>query len=125
MMLKFLFESKETVHKKTYYLADYPDCTTREWANMIQETIGAKVIKTVPHWFLVLIGKVGDIIKFLGVSNPPLTSFRLRNMRSGGIYPITEIKKLCGVLPYDLRTGVRLTSNWLYEINDIKHKPII
>ncbi|MFC2117177.1 NAD-dependent epimerase/dehydratase family protein [Bacteroidota bacterium] len=124
MMLTLLFESKEKVSGKTFYLADYPDCSTREWANIIQEIIGAKKIKTVPLWLIKLIAKIGDILKFIGYKDPPLTSFRLQNMRTGVPYPVENTKSVCGELPYSLNEGVKLTANWLYEINEINHKPV-
>ena len=124
MMLTMLFESKANVSGKTFYLSDYPDCSTREWANIIQKILSAREIKTVPMWLMKLVGWIGDILKFLGYEDPPLTSFRLKNMRTGVPYPVENTKKVCGQLPYSLNKGVKLTADWLFEINEIDHKPV-
>ena len=44
-------------------------------------------------------------------------------MLTGGAYPVGKTKNVVGELPYDLNESVHLTSQWMYEINLIKHKP--
>ena len=68
--------------------------------------------------------KIGDIYKVIIKIDPPLTSFRLNNMLTGGAYPLENTKKICGDLPFDLNESVYRTAEWMYENNLIKHKPV-
>jgi nucleoside-diphosphate-sugar epimerase len=40
----------EKVHGKVFYLGDLPSLNLRDWANLIQQTSGARKILTVPVW---------------------------------------------------------------------------
>ena len=118
MMTCILF-GKEEVNQKTFYIADYPFITTREWADMIQFKLGTKKIRTLPVWLLRIIGYAGDILKVFGYEDPPFSSFRLKNMLTGGIYPLDNTKALCGTLPYTLEEGAAQTIAWMKEAGDI------
>ena len=119
MMTKILFAPENEVNQKTFYLADYPSFTTKEWANTIQRKMGGKPIRTLPIWSLRIVGYVGDLLKKFGFESFPLTSFRLSNMLTGGSYPIENTINVCGNLPYSLDDGVTKTINWMKEIKDI------
>ena len=123
MMMKLLFSEGHEVHGKTYYLADYPWYSTRKWANTIQQVFASKPIRTAPMWLLRIIGFVGDSIKLVLRIDPPLTTFRLNNMLTGGAYPIDNTKSICGKLPYDLESAVYQTAKWMYGQKMIKHEP--
>jgi len=101
----------EKVHGKVFYLGDLPPLNLRDWANLIQQTFGARKIPTVPVWLLKAVAKVGDLAKFLGWKNPLLTSSRLKNMLTDFIYDIDPL--LTENLPYTLEEGVRITIDWL------------
>ena len=70
-----------------------------------------------------MIGLAGDIIKFLMRFDPPLTSSRLKNMQTGGNYPIENTKEICGNLPFKIENAVFKTAHWMYKKDFIKHKP--
>jgi len=123
MLMKILLSVNQEINKSTFYLADYPWYSTKEWAITIQNTLSSKPIKTAPLWFLKLVAFFGDIIKRIFKFDPPLTSFRLNNMLTGGEYPIENTKQICGKLPYNLKEAVFITSQWMFENNLIKHKP--
>jgi nucleoside-diphosphate-sugar epimerase len=103
----------EKVHGKVFYLGDLPSLNLRDWANLIQQTSGARKILTVPVWSLKMVAKAGDIAKFLGWKNPLLTSFRLKNMRTDIVYAIDPL--VAEELPYTLEEGVQITVDWLCE----------
>tara|TARA_B100001250_G_C19558882_1_gene682411 strand:- start:264 stop:662 length:399 start_codon:yes stop_codon:yes gene_type:complete len=124
MMTNCLFGPVERVNGKTFYLADYPKHTIQEWANNIQFNLQKKVIKTVPIWLLRLVAYIGDLIKFVRLPEPPLTSFRLNNILTEGDYPIADIQELCQKLPYSLDDGVKATAQWLYKRGDISTMPV-
>jgi nucleoside-diphosphate-sugar epimerase len=123
MMMKILLDNNSKINKSTYYLADYPWYSTKEWANTIQKTLNSKRIRTAPLWLLRFVGAVGDVMKIIFKFDPPLTSFRLNNMLKGGVYPVENTKDIIGELPYDLKESVYLTAKWMYDDSLIKHKP--
>ena len=124
MLVKLLLDENQSINKSTYYLADYPWYSTKKWANTIQETLNSRPIITAPLWVLRIVSLLGDFIKLAFSFDPPLTTFRLNNMLTGGVYPIENTKQIVGELPYDLNSSVYLTTLWMYENNLIKHKPI-
>jgi GlcNAc-P-P-Und epimerase len=123
LMMELLFSVKSNVNCGTYYLADYPWYSTRKWANSIQLVMSSKPIPTAPLWFLKLIGFLGDAIKIITKYDPPLTTFRLNNMLTGGSYPVDNTRAICGELPHDLDDSVYQTAKWMYEQEMIKHEP--
>ena len=124
MLMKILLDENPEINTNTFYLADYPWYSTKKWANTIQKTLNSKSIKTAPLWSLNLVALFGDIIKKVLKFDPPLTSFRLNNMLTGGEYPIENTKRVCGKLPHKLEEAVFITAQWMVEQNLIKHKPI-
>ena len=114
MMQKILFHKEKDVSKQTYYLGDYPENSIQEWADLIRRELG-KPGKTpvFPIGVLRLMAKVGDLLKFLGWSDTPLTNFRLNNMLTGAHYPIEKTHKIVKELPFTLNMGVRQTLEWM------------
>lgn len=119
MMDKVLFSERAEISRQTYYLADYPYISTREWAEAIRAGLRIKKIRTVPVGVLRFGAYAGDVLMFLGYKEPPLSSFRLNNMLTGGIYPVDNTKELAGELPYNLEQGVERTIAWMREVGDI------
>ncbi len=114
MMFKILFDESAKSNGATFYLADYPARSVREWASVLHKELGKKGnIKTSPLALLRIVALVGDILKKMGWSQPPLTSFRLKNMLTGGSYPIDNTKAVVGPLPYSMEEGVRRTVQWI------------
>ena len=89
----------------------------------IQNILNSKKIITAPFWLLKFLAIGGDLIKIIFRFDPPLTTFRLNNMMTGGSYHMDNTKEIVGELPYDLNESVYLTSKWMYEKKMIKHKP--
>jgi GlcNAc-P-P-Und epimerase len=123
MMIDLLYSEVQSVSGSTYYLADYPWYSTRKWANSIQQILSSKPVPTAPMWFLKLLGNLGDAIKIITKYDPPLTTFRLNNMLTGGSYPVDNTKAICGELPHDLNDSVFQTAKWMYHHDMIKHEP--
>jgi GlcNAc-P-P-Und epimerase len=109
MIMKILLSKNKTINKKTFYLADYPWYSTREWSTTVQKTLKTNKIKSAPIIIIRFIAKLGDFIKFIFKFDPPLTSERLKNMLTGGDYPIKNTKEICSDLPFDLNNSVFLT----------------
>lgn len=122
-MIRLLFYNSIDINKQTYYLADYPWYSTRKWANTIQKVLNSRKIHTAPLWVLKVVAIFGDLLKLTIKFEPPLTSFRLRNMLTGGEYPVSKTRKVVGGLPFNLNQSTYKTAQWMYKNNLIKHRP--
>jgi hypothetical protein len=69
----------------------------------------------VPYGVLKLGALTGDLAKALGWTQPPLTSFRLRNLVTEMVYDTRQLEEICGELPFSLEEGVRKTVAWMRE----------
>jgi GlcNAc-P-P-Und epimerase len=116
---KILEAPTEKVNGKTLYLSDYPPMFLRQWANQIQEALGAKPIKTVPLSLLKSAAAMGNAAKVLGWREPPLTKFRLDNMISEMVYDTSELESIVGPLPFSEKRGVAITVHWLRNHNGL------
>ena len=56
----------------------------------------------------------------LGYSDPPITSFRLKNMLTGCEVPMKNTMKVVGDLPFSLDDSVEKTIDWLREHKELK-----
>ena len=121
MMFNILFEPKTKMKGKTFYLADYPGHSTRQWAEMIRKNMAAKKIKTLPLAMIRMAALLGTAVEKVGV-NFPITNFRLNNMLTGGEYPTQNTRELVGDLPYDLEAAVNETIVWMHSEGLIQHK---
>ncbi len=120
MMFKIMFDSEGKVDNQTFYLADYPIYYIRNWADTIhRELKKSGSIKTIPSSIFRVAALMGDVLKRCGWKDFPLTSFRLKNMKTGGQYPVQNTKELVGPLPYSLQDGVRETLDWMHSYEKI------
>jgi nucleoside-diphosphate-sugar epimerase len=86
-----------------------------EFAQAIQEAFGAPHVRQVPMNVLQVLAHAGDLLKRLGVSNPPITSFRLGNLLTPMDYDISATCDVAGPSPYSLKEGVRITVDWILQ----------
>jgi len=103
----------ESVHKRTFYLADYQPIGLRDFANKVQAGVGAKPIKTIPASLLKTAARLGDIGNKIGWANPPLTSFRYSNIVTMETQDLGQLQEIVGPLPYSIDQGIELTVQWL------------
>lgn len=101
------------VHSRVFWLMDYEPLGVRAWANEIRRQLGQPPVRTVPAGILQPVAAAGDIGKRLGWKDPPLTTFRLRNLRAQMTYVPGDLLDLAGPLPFTLRAGVSETLDWL------------
>jgi nucleoside-diphosphate-sugar epimerase len=101
------------VNGKTIYLADYPPIDVRDMANAIRAKLDLPPVRNANIYILRLLAKIGDGLKFMGISNPPLTSFRLTNLITQMTYDLNPLTSIAGELPYTMEEGVDLTLSWL------------
>lgn len=105
--------TQNLVQAKTFYLADYEPVELKPWADMIQTSFGARKIYEVPLGILKIGAVVGDALRFCGIQNPPLSSFRLNNLLTEMVFDMEPLKSICGILPYDTKKGVQITVEWM------------
>lgn len=110
---RLMFAPAAKVHKKMFYLCDYPPLELSAWATLIADKMQVSRPKKVPVLLLALAARAGDLLKMLGWENPPLTSFRLNNLLTDMTHDTRALQEICGELPYSLETGVEETVSWL------------
>jgi len=103
---------RDAIHGRTFWVAD-PPIHVREWAEIIQQALGARRIRSVPVPVLRIAGMMGDVIEKAGIGHAPLTSFRVVNMVSDMLFDTTPLDDLVGPLPFTLDQGVNRTVEWL------------
>ena len=102
---------------RVFYLADYPQTSVQDWANLIfKNTNKNNRLKSIPIFVLKIIAKLGDIFRVIGL-NAPLTSQRLNNMLVSKKYPIENTKKIVGSLPFNREDAVIQTLEWINSEN--------
>jgi GlcNAc-P-P-Und epimerase len=108
--------AKESMLYKVHYLADQEPIELSDWANKVIEcSAGGKIYR--PPWFILNIAaKLGDFLKLIGVSSPPLTSFRFKNMTTNAIYETDSWREIYSEQRYSMHEGVRITVDWLDSV---------
>jgi nucleoside-diphosphate-sugar epimerase len=117
-LMRLAAQPAAEIHAKTFILADYPPTPVKLWATLIQETLRAPHIRSVPLPVLMGAAAAGDMIERLGLGRVPLTSFRLNNLVTDMVYDTASLEALVGPLPYTLQQGVERTVAWLAETEE-------
>lgn len=104
---------RDLVDKRVFWLTDYPAIVLDDWANTIAEHFDVRRPRRVPYWLLALAARTGDIAKYLGYKEPPITTFRLTNLLTEMTYDARSTEEIVGPLPYSTEEGVRLTVEWM------------
>lgn len=118
---KLIDASIEQINKKVFYLSDYEPFTIKDWADTISMKMNHKKPYTMPDILVKFLTKVGDLTKLLGYKDPPISTFRLKNMNAEtSEIPLEQIKSITGPLPYTMQQGVEETIEWLKKFNYIK-----
>lgn len=100
---------------RTFYIGDYETTEIGAWADLIRKEFGSSPVRRAPVTLMKGLAAVGDVLKKCGLANVPLTVARLRNLLTEAVYDLTELRSICGELPFDLAAGVRLTAAWMRD----------
>ena len=112
---QFLFVPAERVNHHVFYVADYQPIEIRTMAESIREAFQAPAVRDVPLSILSTLARAGDGIRKLGWTNPPLTSFRLSNLRTQMVYDMSTTQAVAGPCPYTMQEGVLATVDWIKQ----------
>lgn len=112
---QFLSVDASLVNRRTFYVSDDGNMDVLEFAHVIREAFGAPPVHEVPMFALKTLARSGDVLKWLGVNNPPLTSFRLGNLLRQMHYDMGATIEVAGPSPYSLKDGVRATVDWMQQ----------
>lgn len=120
-IIVMLNASRELVHGRTFYLADYEPLSLMKWAEAFGREFGRSRIWRCPVPLARVLAKTGDIIVRAGYRNFPFTSFRLKNILTEYVFDLSDVRSVVPELPYSMEDGVRQTAAWLYN-NDHRFK---
>ena len=110
--LKLVRAPSAHISAKLFYLADYEPLSLRDWANALQNELGARRIRTVPVPAARIVAGLGDLINAIGIRNFQFNSFRLNNVLTEYRFDMRATEALCGPLPYSMDDGVKATVAW-------------
>jgi nucleoside-diphosphate-sugar epimerase len=111
--LAFLQADERSVHGRVFYTADYAPIEIMDLAERIRRHFDGPPIRQSPLLLLKALARTGDMLGALGMHNPPLTSFRLGNLRAQMIYDLSATARIAGPAPFDLENSVERTVEWL------------
>ena len=112
---QFLSVDAAKVNGRTFYVSDDHNMDVLEFAQTIQRAFHAPPVRQVPLGVMHALAKTGDVLKKLGMSNPPLTSFRLNNLLTPMDYDMSATVAVAGPSPFTLEAGVRSTVDWILQ----------
>ena len=116
---KLLQAPKELVAGKTFYLADEQPLDLYDMASEVRCVLGARKIRSFPKLVALSAALAGDVFKALGWKSVPLTKFRLKNILTEYVFDMTPIMEITGKLPYDYKSGVSRTIEWMKKTSEI------
>ena len=113
-IVRLLDAPEDVVHARTFHLADDAPTTLRAFADLIARELGKGPPGSVPEPLALAAARAGDMLRALGLRDPPISSPRLANMRRSNIdIPIQATRDLVGPLPFSIEAGVAETVRWL------------
>lgn len=115
---KILEAPKPDIQRRVFYLADYQPLSLRYWADGFRQELQAPPIRTMPVSVARIAAHAGDAAAALGLPEPPLTSFRLRNIITEYQFDLTPTARVCGPLPYSVDAGIAETARWIQSLWD-------
>lgn len=105
--------SSTDVQGRVFYLGDYEPINVKSWGDAIRRARGRAPVRELPYTVFRAAALAGDVLKRFGISNPPMSSFRLSNLRTPAVYDLSATQKLCPALPFDRKQAIAATLAWL------------
>jgi nucleoside-diphosphate-sugar epimerase len=112
---QFLVVDAGRINQRTLYVSDDENMDVLQFAVSIQKAFNAPRVREVPLPVMKALAAAGDALKHLGMSNPPLTTFRLNNLLAPMHYDLSATRAVAGPAPWSLDEGVRTTTEWILQ----------
>ncbi len=107
------------VQGRTFYLADPDPIEVLAFATAIRRALGSSPPRSVPVTLMHAIARSGDALKAAHLTEPPLTSSRLRHLRTEMLFDLHEIDEIVGPLPFGLTDAIEHTIAHLWEQGEL------
>jgi hypothetical protein len=99
---------------RVLYLADYEPIEVLAFARELAEAAEAPKVREVPTSVLATLAGIGDLAKKTRVmAHPPLTTFRLNNLRTDMTFDLSATSRVAPELPVGRHEGILRTLEWL------------
>lgn len=112
-IMSLLHAETERVNRGVFYIGDYEPYPIATWASEIA-SIEHIWIPRIPYFCFVIIGRLGDLLKKMGISFP-MTSFRLHNMTTDNVQDLSPIQGIAPDLPVSRLEGTKVTLDWIHK----------
>ena len=106
---RLLHAPGQAVAGRVFYLGDYLPLEIYNWAVLISREFGVRAPVEVPAFILKTLARCGDLLLRAGLKKVPYSTFRFENILTEAVYDLTNLRDLCGQLPYTLEQGVTET----------------
>jgi hypothetical protein len=110
---RLMFDPGQATNQ-TVYLCD-PPLEVLHWAQLVAGAFNVPAPTQVPYGLLALAARAGDLLKRLGYSEPPLTSFRLDNLVTDMVVDYMLAPCTIDSLPFDIEEATAVTQQWMAE----------
>lgn len=97
---------------RTFYIGDLPAYHISDWAKEINKHLHKKKMIVIPIFLMKLLAYLGDVLKRFNIYFP-MNSFRLKNMITDNVMPLSDLYKVVGTPPYSRLQGTIETIDWL------------
>lgn len=115
--LRLLEAPADSIHRKTFYLADYEPIDLLAWSDAFQRAFQSRPIPHMPLSIARMLARCGDAVNTVGVRKFPFNSFRLNNVLTEYQFDLKPTEAVCGPLPFNMEEGVAATAAWLRSLS--------
>lgn len=114
--MRFMEAPTESIHSRTFYIADYQPLSLRRWVDDLARELNAGKVVSLPVPIAWSAAYAGDLLNLVGFRSFPFNSFRLRNILTEYIFDLSATEEVCGPLPFSAQQGVSRTVKWFKSI---------
>ena len=111
------------IQARTFYLADPEPVDVWRFATAIRSALGLAPPRSVPVPLMQILALAGDAVKATKLVEPPLTSPRLRHLRTDMLFDLDEVEEIVGPLPCTQQDGIERTIAYLWQQRDLPDLP--
>lgn len=108
----------QSLHRSTFYIADYEPIDMRGWCDALSRELGAQPSPVLPSTIARLLARAGDVLNATVAPGFKFNSFRLRNISTPYVFDTRNLRAITGPLPFSPEAAIRATVTW-YRDNAI------